>query len=149
MNSGPRKPVRKMLLGFLEPQIKTALFPDLTLFRHTSSCRVSQQKLWSSERTTNNRQNNCSPSHGGFPNVLIATSLAISKQSTFLTPCKHERRTWRVPTYSTLYNKSSTIGAQQSPFQISISCHFTGEHSLIRHRTSQPTHQGKPQRHTQ
>jgi hypothetical protein len=37
-------------------QIKTALFPDLTLFRHIASCLL-QQKLWSSKRTTSNQQN--------------------------------------------------------------------------------------------
>ncbi len=34
----------------------------------------------------------CSLGRGGFPSVLIATSLAISKKSTFLTQCKQQQK---------------------------------------------------------
>ncbi len=77
---GSRNFFTKMLLVFSENhRPKQPCSPISQFFRHISSCGILQQKSWSSERTTYNQQNGVSPSRGGFPNVLIATSIAISK----------------------------------------------------------------------
>jgi hypothetical protein len=99
------------------------LFPDLTLFRRTAS-RLLQRKLWPSERTTCDQQKqHVHRGRGGFPSVLIAASLAISKKSTFLTLCKQQQKTVCLalfqPTYPTRVGKQS---GSKGPFQTSISC---------------------------
>jgi hypothetical protein len=110
------------------------------LFRPIASCLL-QQKLWPSERTTCDWQNKIlsySPSHGGFPSVLIATSLAISKQSTFLSLCKQQlvcSTFVSSPTWRKLENPSGSSKVHsKSAYSVAYR-----DVSLIRQRTSQPT----------
>ena len=75
------KPRSRMWLLMYSLESKPPCSPISHLFRPMASCLL-QQKLWPSERTTCDWQNQkyiCSPSRGGFPSVLIATSLANSK----------------------------------------------------------------------
>ena len=100
----------------------STLSPGLTSFRHTASCLLSllQQELWSSKRTT--LQSVLSLDCGGFSNVLVATSLAISKQSTFPHSLQAQNMCAR-----TLYQPPKSW-APKVQFQISLFCRLTEMH---------------------
>ena len=104
---------------------KPALFPDLTSFRRTASCLL-QQKWWPSERTTCDQRKKqcCSPSRGGFPSVLIATSLAISKKSTSLALCKQQQKDCVLDSVPTDFILKSKQSGSKGPFQTRISCNL-------------------------
>jgi len=76
------------------------------------------------------RKKEGSPSHGGFPSVLIETSLAIGKQSTSLTLCKHNKMLdWSPNLIEAIHSKST------------CPVDYKKKASLIRYRRSQPSHQ--------
>jgi hypothetical protein len=134
------------LLMYLDRRSKTALFPDLTSFRRTASCCVATKSYGLLRELPATSKKQDSPNHGGFPSVLIATSLAISKQSTFLSHCKHRICVLDlcVDLFPTEVGKNDQ--AQESiPNQHILLAYRKA--SLIRHRKSQPTPQTK--RHTQ
>jgi len=66
-------------------------------------------------------------SRGGFPSVLIATSLAISKKSTFPSLCKQQQKTVCLTLFQTdlsqLFGSEKQSGSK-GPFQTSISCNL-------------------------
>jgi hypothetical protein len=148
-----KEPFAMQLLSRLG-RSKPTLFPDLTSFRRTASCLL-QQKWWPSEGTTCDRRKQCcSPSRGGFPSVLIATSLAISKKSTSLSLCKQQQKDCVLDSVPTdfIFPKlvgSETIGLQKVHSKPAYPVSYR-DASLIRHRTSQPIPSSKKaQRHTQ
>ena len=120
------------------PQIETALFPDLTLFRTIASCFHNKDYGLPRELPATSESNSCcSPSHGGFSTVLIAPSLAISKQST--SPlCSLQAQNVCTRFFIVLFDQQGQAPVRGSKVRPKSAWPvFYRNASLIRHRTSQ------------
>ena len=116
-----------------QPQIETALFPDLTFIQTHCFLFITTRMIVFGEELPATSKNNCccSPSRGGFPTAFIAASLAHQQVVHIPHSLQAQKQVLNMVQKGKKYSGSKSIPNQH----ILLTYRNT---SLIRQRTSQP-----------